>query len=108
MKDKERDIFDDLFRSKLQDFEVDVKKDDWERISNRLSTQTFVPFRKRIWYWSVAAIFLLLITVGGLYVYHLEQNVSNILSYQNLARKEFNDSIQTIEHTVVDKSEHII
>ena len=59
MKDKERDIFDDLFRSKLQDFEVDVKKDDWERILNRLSTQTFVPFRKRIWYWSVAAIFLL-------------------------------------------------
>ena len=48
MKDKERDIFDDLFRSKLQDFEVDVKKDDWERILNRLSTQTFVPFRKRI------------------------------------------------------------
>lgn len=24
MKDKERDIFDDLFRSKLQDFEADT------------------------------------------------------------------------------------
>ena len=30
MKDKERDIFDDLFRSKLQDFEADTMPGDWE------------------------------------------------------------------------------
>lgn len=36
MKDKERDIFDDLFRSKLQDFEVDTMAGDWEAIADRL------------------------------------------------------------------------
>lgn len=36
MKDKERDIFDDLFRSKLQDFEADTMPGDWEAIADRL------------------------------------------------------------------------
>ena len=34
MKDKERDIFDDLFRSKLQDFEADTMPGDWEAIAD--------------------------------------------------------------------------
>lgn len=33
MKDKERDIFDDLCRSKLQDFEADTMPGDWEAIA---------------------------------------------------------------------------
>lgn len=36
MKDKERDIFDDLFRSKLQNFEADTMPGDWEAIADRL------------------------------------------------------------------------
>ena len=34
--EKERDTFDDLFRSKLQDFEVDTMPGDWEAIADRL------------------------------------------------------------------------
>ena len=36
MKDKERDIFDDLFRSKLQDYDVDTMPGDCEAITDRL------------------------------------------------------------------------
>lgn len=37
MKDKERDIFDDLCRSKLQDFEADTMPGDWEAIADPAS-----------------------------------------------------------------------
>jgi len=46
MKDKERDIFDDLFRSKLQDFEADTMPGDWEAIADRLPVKKSVPFRR--------------------------------------------------------------
>lgn len=46
MKDKERDIFDDLFRSKLQDFEVDTMPGDWEAIADRLPVKKSVSFRR--------------------------------------------------------------
>ena len=39
MKDKERDIFDDLCRSKLQDFEADTMPGDWEAIADRLTVK---------------------------------------------------------------------
>ena len=44
MKDKERDIFDDLCRSKLQDFEADTMPGDWEAIADRLTVKKSVPF----------------------------------------------------------------
>lgn len=40
MKDKERDIFDDLCRSKLQDFEADTMPGDWEAIADRLTVKS--------------------------------------------------------------------
>lgn len=40
MKDKERDIFDDLCRSKLQDFEADTMPGDWEAIADRLAVKS--------------------------------------------------------------------
>ena len=46
MKDKERDIFDDLCRSKLQDFEADTMPGDWEAIADRLTVKKSVPFRQ--------------------------------------------------------------
>ena len=45
MKDKERDTFDDLFCSKLQDFEADTMPGDWEAIADRLAAKKSVPFR---------------------------------------------------------------
>ena len=54
MKDKERDIFDDLFRSKLQDFEADTMPGDWEAIADRLPVKKSVTFRRTLRYWGAA------------------------------------------------------
>ena len=50
--EKERDTFDDLFRSKLQDFEVDTMPGDWEAIADRLPVKAPVPFRRTLRYCS--------------------------------------------------------
>ena len=54
--EKERDTFDDLFRSKLQDFEVDTMPGDWEAIADRLPVKAPVPFRRILRYWAAAAV----------------------------------------------------
>lgn len=73
MKDKERDILDDLFRSKLYDFEVETMPDDWEAISGRLPGKAPVPFRKKMYYWASAAVISLLMITGGVYTLNEEE-----------------------------------
>lgn len=68
MKEKERDSIDDLFRSKLQDFEVDAMPGDWEAISSRLPHKAPVPFRRMARYWAAAAVISLLVISGGVYL----------------------------------------
>lgn len=70
MKDKERDIFDDLCRSKLQDFEADTMPGDWEAIADRLAVKKSVPFRRTLRYWAAAAVISLLVLTGGIYVFN--------------------------------------
>ena len=65
MKDKERDIFDDLCRSKLQDFEADTMPGDWEAIADRLAVKKSVPFRRTLRYWAAAAVISLLVLTGA-------------------------------------------
>ena len=56
---------EDLFRSKLYDFEADTDPGDWEAIAGRLSDRKVVPLRRRLYYWgAAAAVLLLLVTVG--------------------------------------------
>lgn len=71
--DKERDTFDDLFRSKLQDFEADTMPDDWEAIANRLPVKKSVPFRRVLRYWVAAAVISLLVVTGGVYISNQDQ-----------------------------------
>lgn len=73
MMNKERDQFDDLFRSKLQDFEVDTLPGDWEAIADRLPGKKVVSFRQTLRYWGAAAVILLLFTTGGLYLFHADE-----------------------------------
>ncbi len=67
MKDKDEHNVEELFRSKLYDFEVDTEPEDWEAIANRLSDSNVVPFRNRLYYWAAAAAVLLLMVTGGVY-----------------------------------------
>ena len=54
MKDKERDIFDDLFRSKLQDFEADTMPGDWEAIADRLPVKKSIA--EKIFYSTITKV----------------------------------------------------
>ena len=70
--EKERDTFDDLFRSKLQDFEVDTMPGDWEAIADRLPVKAPVPFRRTLRYWAAAAVVSLLMITSGVYLFKSE------------------------------------
>lgn len=73
MKEKDRDIVDDLFRSKLQDFEVDTMPGDWEAISSRLPGKALVPFRRTMRYWAAAAVVSLLVATGSVYLFNSDK-----------------------------------
>lgn len=75
---KERDTFDDMFRSKLQDFEVDTMPGDWEAIADRLPVKAPVPFRRTLRYWAAAAVVSLLMITGGVYMFKSEKEVAPI------------------------------
>lgn len=68
MKDKDKDKVEELFRSKLYDFEVDTMPDDWEAIVNRLPAKAPVPLYHTLRYWVAAAVAVLLVISGGLYL----------------------------------------
>lgn len=99
MKDKERDIFDDLFRSKLQDFEVDTMPGDWEAIADRLPVKKSVSFRRTLRYWAAAVISLLVVT-GGVYVFNRDREH---LPIAETIRKE----TEAVENRLTERSESV-
>jgi hypothetical protein len=66
MINKERDTLDDLFRSKLQNLEVDTTSEDWDAITSRLPKAKVIPLHRR-WYYGAAAVLLALFVGGGSY-----------------------------------------
>ena len=67
MSKKERDIWDDAIRSKLEDSEMDTLPGDWEAIADRLPGKAPVPLRRTLRYWVAAAVISLLVVSGGIY-----------------------------------------
>ena len=64
---KDRDELDDLFRSKLYDYEADTFPEDWEAIEKRLPCPS-VSMPRRTWYYgAVAAVAALLVAISGIY-----------------------------------------
>lgn len=78
MENRERDTWDDLFRSKLQDFEVDTLPEDWEAIADRLADKRIVPFRRTVRYWAAAAVVALLMVTGSIYMYDRQGPVETL------------------------------
>ncbi|GHT34052.1 hypothetical protein AGMMS49574_20850 [Bacteroidia bacterium] len=64
MINKERDTLDELFRSKLQNLEVDTMPEDWDAITSRLPKTKVIPLHRR-WYYGAAVAVLLALFVGG-------------------------------------------
>ena len=100
MKDKERDIFDDLCRSKLQDFEADTMPGDWEAIADRLPVKKSVPFRRTLRYWGAAAVISLLVVTGGVYVFNRDREH---LPIAETIRKE----TEAVENRLTERSESV-
>lgn len=69
MKEEERNKFEDMFRSKLQDFEADTLPEDWDAIVDRLPVKAPVPFRRTLSYWVAAAVVSLCIVTGSMFLY---------------------------------------
>lgn len=69
MKKDGRDEIDDIFRSKLYNFESEALPDDvWEKIEGRLNTPRYAHVRAGRWkQWSTAAAIVLLVIGSGFY-----------------------------------------
>ncbi|MDD4515103.1 porin family protein [Massilibacteroides sp.] len=83
MKKDERDKIDDLFRSKLYDFESDALPDEvWEKIEGRLNTQRSVfPASVNRWrWWGAIAAAVALLIVGGSFFFLQESAVETVVA----------------------------
>ena len=65
---EEKTIWEEIVRSKLKDFEVDVQPDDWKAIESRLPGKKTVFSRR--WYYAAAAITIFLLITGGYYYFN--------------------------------------
>lgn len=72
MKGKDIDRLDEVFRSKLYDFEAGTNPDDWEAIAKRLPAKPMIPFYRTLRYWVAAAVVSLLMVTGGFYLFEGE------------------------------------
>lgn len=68
MKKNDIDNLEDLFRSKLQDFEAETAPGDWEAIEKRLPSARIVPFYRTFRFRAAAAVIALLLIGGGIYM----------------------------------------
>lgn len=75
MKTDNRDNFDELLRSKLYDFETETMPGDWTAIEEQLPVRSHVPLRRQLSYWAAAAVVVLLMTIGGIYL--IDNEVEN-------------------------------
>jgi hypothetical protein len=93
MKKKDRDIFDDTFHSKFQNFEAETNLEDWNKIVSRLPDSNRILMRQYWPYWAVAVVSLLLMMGGGLY-----------FSYRNdidpVIAQKVNEETQTIKSRI--------
>lgn len=68
MKNREKDTFEELFRSKLQRLEMDTESGDWELIEERLPERRIYSRKYLYWVTAMAAALLLLFVIGTLFI----------------------------------------
>lgn len=85
MNDKQRDQLEDIFRSKLQNFESDPDPADLDAILQRLPARKVVPLKRKWQYVAAAAAVVFLIATGTFYFY-TEETLQSPLVQQ--ARQE--------------------
>ncbi|MDR2534192.1 MAG: PorT family protein [Tannerellaceae bacterium] len=99
---KETDSFDDLFRNKLKNLEVDTSPEDWEAIAARLPKAKIVVTR---WKWKYAAAVALAFFTAGSGWYLLNRNQENNQDINSSeSSREYISEVQTIKDHRADIS----
>lgn len=93
MKKGDRDNIDDLFRSKLYDFEVETVPEDWDAIEKRLTRPSIPFYRKYKYQWMAAAAVaaLLVLSFGIPWNRQEEELVKIAQEVKQEAEKQMND-----------------
>lgn len=93
MKKGDRDNIDDLFRSKLYDFEVETAPEDWDAIEKRLTRPSIPFYRKYKYQWMAAAAVaaLLVLSFGIPWNSQEEELVKIAQEVKQEAEKQMND-----------------
>lgn len=94
MKKGDRDNIDDLFRSKLYDFEVETAPEDWDAIEKRLTRPSIPFYRKYKYQWMAAAAVaaLLVLSFGIPWNSQEEELVKIAQEVKQEAEKQMNDN----------------
>ncbi len=107
MNRRETDTFEELFRSKLYDFEAETSAGDWENIANCLpeSRPQRATLRQR-WHWTAAAsIAALLVIAGTIFLFEQPEMDPVIAEIMNTAdekaKKEFLEETISIQEQPV-------
>ncbi len=95
MIDNDRDKIDDLFRSKLYDFETETMPDDWDLIASRLSATKARPVRRALHYWTAAAAISLLVISGAVYWFKSAKDAAVIVQTIQEKTEVIEQSIQS-------------
>ena len=86
MKMRERDTFEDLFRSKLQQLEVDTGGSDWEQIVDRLPKKKVFLRMPTYAVTAIAAALLFLFVIGTFFIPSQKKNVLVEVDRKNIFR----------------------
>lgn len=86
MKMRERDTFEDLFRSKLQQLEVDTGGSDWEQIVDRLPKKKVFLRMPTYAVTAIAAALLFLFIIGTFFIPSQKKNVLVEVDRKNIFR----------------------
>lgn len=96
MKMRERDTFEDLFRSKLQQLEVDTGGSDWEQIVDRLPKKKVFLRMPTYAVTAIAAALLFLFVIGTFFIPSQKKNV-----LVEVDRKDIFRGSKNIESSVI-------
>lgn len=103
MKMRERDTFEDLFRSKLQQLEVDTGGSDWEQIVDRLPKKKVFLRMPTYAVTAIAAALLFLFVIGTFFIPSQKKNV-----LVEVDRKDIFRGSKNIESSVIKDAPNMV
>ncbi len=98
-----RDEFDEMFRSKLHDFEPDNFVDVWDEIESKLPRASKVALWSKARYWVAAAIAFLIISSAGFYFFNKTELESDLVAINEQEHTTEKSSSSSLKEHLPDK-----